>query len=135
MNRPTVLVADDHEPMHEVIRRLIDPEFQVVLSVLDGPSLVDAARTLDIDVLIVDISMPEQDGIRAVTEIIDLQGETAPDVVFLTTYNDAGLVERALEIGAVGYVLKESAADHLIPALRAVLGGASYLSPGVEAPS
>jgi DNA-binding NarL/FixJ family response regulator len=131
VKRLRVLFADDHEPLHAVIRRLVEPEFELVSAVVDGLSLVNAAHQHHPEVMIVDIAMPEMNGIQAVREILRSIAKPAPAVVFLTTYNEQSLVEQALEIGAVGYVLKESAADHLLPALRAVLNGDSYLSPGV----
>lgn len=127
-----VILADDHEPMHDVVRRIVEPELDVVSSVMDGEMLLDAALTLDVNVVITDIAMPGKTGIQAVQGIVGSMGEAAPGVVFLTTYNDPSLVRQALALGTVGYVLKENAVAHLLPAVRTVLAGESYLCPSVN---
>jgi len=132
VNRIRVVFADDHEPMHALVRRLIEPEFEVVQSVLDGQSLVEAAFKLRVEVLVVDIGMPVKSGIQAVREILQSSNGRPPRVVFFTSHNDPALVDEALQLGAVGYVLKQSALEHLVPALHAVMRGDVYLSPGVE---
>jgi DNA-binding NarL/FixJ family response regulator len=126
MCRPRVLLADDHLETAELLRNLLQPEFDVIAQVHDGRMLVRAAECLSPDAIISDISMPGLDGIAAATVI--LFKNPAARIIFVTVHGDPILVERGLATGALGYVLKVAAGDDLIPAVRAALRGERHVS-------
>jgi DNA-binding NarL/FixJ family response regulator len=122
-----ILIADDHKLLAEACKAMLEPEFQVVGIVTDGRSLVKAAETLKPDVIILDISMPHLNGLDAGEQA----KHTRPSIklVFLTMHLEADVAAEAFRRGASGYVLKQSAAEELLLAVRKVSQGASYLSP------
>ena len=122
-------MADDHPEIVEDLRALVEPEFEVVATVGDGHALVVAAQTLTPDVIVTDIAMPGLNGITAAARI--LRRNPAARIVFVTVYNDPVLVQKGLATGALGYVLKLTAGDDLLPAIRAALRGERHLSPTV----
>jgi DNA-binding NarL/FixJ family response regulator len=132
MNRPRVLLADDHPGNAELLRTLLQPEFDVIAVVGDGRALVSAAEVLQPDVIVSDISMPELDGIAAAVAIL-LENPGAR-IIFVTVHGDTTLMERALATGAVGYVLKLAAGDELVPAVRAALRGERHVGLSPAAP-
>jgi DNA-binding NarL/FixJ family response regulator len=131
MIRPRILLADDHRIVTEGLGSLLSPEFEVVGIVHDGRALVTAARELRPDVIVADVSMPHLSGIEALAV---LKREN-PDVrvVFLTMHRDVAYARRALEAGASGFVLKHSAADELVVAVRAALQGRTFIAPELAA--
>ena len=122
-----VILADDHTLMLDALRKLLEPEFEVVGIVTDGRSMVSAAATLKPDVIILDISMPQLNGLDAAEQIKHKQPYIK--LVFLTMNLGADVAAEAFRRGASGYVLKQSAAEELVVAIRKVIQGASYLSP------
>lgn len=126
MARARVLLADDHAGNTDLLCRLLQPEFDVVASVQDGNALVNAAEALAPDVIVTDISMPGLDGIAASTVI--LGRNPAAKIVLVTVHRDRILMERGMAAGALGYVLKLSAGDDLLPAVRAALRGERHVS-------
>src|SRR3954452_11182191 len=116
LSRVTVLLADDHEDFLAVERRLLEPEFEVVLTVRDGRAAVEAAARLEPDLLVLDLSMPVMDGIAAARSL-RASGSRAR-IVFLTVHGDPDYVRAALSAGAQGYVVKCRLASDLILALR-----------------
>jgi DNA-binding NarL/FixJ family response regulator len=129
MNRPRVLIADDHVLFAEARRRLLEPEFEVVGVVADGRALLDAAQELNPAVIVTDVSMSSLNGIEAATRLRDL-GVTAK-VVFLTMHREVDYARRAMEAGAAGFVLKHAASAELVTALHEALQGRVYVSPMV----
>ena len=127
MSRPTVLLADDHRIVAEGLKRLLEPEFDLVRTVQDGRALVAAARELDPDVIVADISMPEINGLEAIRQLRET-GLRAK-VVFLTMHQEVSYAVRAIEEGASGYVLKHSAHDELVKAIKEALAGKIYVTP------
>ena len=121
-----MLIAEDHAQTAERLRKLLRPEFEVVACVENGAALVDAAARLSPDVIVTDIAMPGVDGIEAVARI----RRNNPDarIVLVTVHAEMMLVEAGLAAGALGYVLKDTAGDELVPAVRAALVGNQYLS-------
>jgi len=101
-------------------------DFDVIASVEDGDALVDAAERLSPDVIVTDIAMPGVDGIEAVT-LIRRHNPNAR-IVLVTVHSELMLVEAGLAAGALGYVLKDSAGDELVAAIRSALGGRQYVS-------
>ena len=126
MYRPRVLLAEDHAETAERLRKLLRADFDVIASVEDGDALVDAAERLSPDVIVTDIAMAGIDGIAAAVQI--RRHDPNARIVFVTVHAESMFVEAGLEAGALGYVLKDSAGDELIAAIRAALGGHRYVS-------
>lgn len=126
MDRPRVLLADDHEEMRDRIKRHLEVEFDVVEAVENGRTLLDAAARLDPDICLLDISMPVLNGIETATKLKEL-GSTAK-VLFLTIHEDPDFLQAALKTGASGYVLKRRIASDLRPAIRDALAGKTFVS-------
>jgi DNA-binding NarL/FixJ family response regulator len=129
MTRPRVLLADDHQVVAEGLRRLLEPHFEVVGIVSDGRELVAAAKTLDPDAAVIDVSMPSLNGIEAARQM--QAANCRAKVVFLTMHREVTYAARALEAGASGFVLKHSAASELVTALQEALRGGTYITPGL----
>lgn len=129
MTLPRVLLADDHAIVAEGLRLLLKDHCQLLGIVSDGPSLVDAAVHHAPDIIVADISMPGFDGLQAVRRMRE-QGVTAK-IIMLTMYADPEVAEEAIAAGANGYVVKHSAGEELLKAMRAVQDGLSYISPFV----
>ncbi len=127
LRKPTVLLADDHRMVAEGLRVLLAAEFDLVGVVEDGLALVEAARTLRPDVIVADIAMPRLNGLDALTEL--KKDDTHVRVVFLTMHHDIAYARRALDAGALGYVLKHSAPAELSAAIRAALQGKTFVTP------
>lgn len=121
-----MLLAEDHAETAERLCRLLRPDFDVIASVEDGGALVDAAERLSPDVIVTDVVMPGIDGIAAV--VLIRRHDPNARIVFVTVHAEPTFVEAGLEAGALGYVLKDSAGDDLIAAVRAALGGTRYVS-------
>ncbi len=130
VSRIRVLLADDHLETAAQLRQLLQPEFEVIAHVTDGRTLVNYAERLSPDVIVSDISMPEVDGITAAAAI--LRQNPAARIVLVTVHGDPSLVTRGLETGALGYVLKCSAGDDLIPAIDAALRGERHVSDALH---
>ncbi len=126
MGRTRVLIADNHSFALGQWSALLEPEFEVVGAVADGLSLVEASRRLRPDVVITDITMPMLDGLSAAERILGDAPWTR--VVFVTVHADPVLVQRSLQTGAAGYVLKALAGEDLVTALRAVVAGDTFVS-------
>ncbi|TSA02595.1 MAG: DNA-binding response regulator [Nitrospiraceae bacterium] len=127
MPKPRVLLADDHVLVLEGFRRILQEHYELVGTVGDGYALLAAAKTAQPDIVILDISMPLLNGIAA-TEQLKKICPTAK-IIIVTMHADAEYVRSAFEAGASAYVLKGSAVDELEQAIRAVLGGHSYITP------
>jgi DNA-binding NarL/FixJ family response regulator len=122
-----ILIADDHQLLADACKSLLEPEFQVVGIVLDGRHLIAAAAELKPDIIILDIYMPHLNGLDAGGQV--KQKFPAMKLVFMTMTNAADVAAEAFRRGASAYVLKQSAGDELLLAIRKVNQGASYLSP------
>ncbi len=133
MKKPRVILADDHKIVLEGLRGLLSAEFELVGEAANGQELLERARELAPDVVVADISMPLLNGIDAVRKMRE-EGGTAK-VVFLTMHPDVVYATRALDAGASGYVLKHSASDELVEAIKIALRGGTYLSPQVRNPA
>jgi DNA-binding NarL/FixJ family response regulator len=129
MKKPRVLLADDHRVVAEGLRVLLAPHFDVVGIVPDARELLSAVKTLDPDVVVLDISMPAGNGIDAAREL--RAADSRAKVVFLTMHCEETYAERALETGASGFVLKHSAPSELVMAINEALKGATYITPQI----
>lgn len=129
MNRIRILLADDHRLVAEGLKRLLEPVFDLLGTVEDGLSLLAAAQTLKPDVIVSDISMPGLNGL----EVLERLKSERPDVrvVFLTMHHNVSYARQAMGNGALGYVLKHSAAEELILAVRAAANGRTFVSPAI----
>jgi DNA-binding NarL/FixJ family response regulator len=122
-----ILIADDHQLLSDACKSLLEPEFQVVGIVLDGRHLITAAAELKPNIIILDIYMPHLNGLDAGEQVKHKLPEVK--LVFLTMTKAADIAAEAFRRGASAYVLKQSAADELLLAIRKVHQGESYLSP------
>jgi DNA-binding NarL/FixJ family response regulator len=129
-NRSRVLVADDHNLVAELCKRLLEPEFQVVGTVSNGRDLVRAAAELKPDVIVVDIAMPVLNGLDAGKQV--KEALHAVKLVYLTMNTDPELALEAFDRGASGYLLKTCAASEMVLAVREVLRGKTYVSPTLK---
>jgi DNA-binding NarL/FixJ family response regulator len=127
MTRPRVLIADDHKIVIDGLKRVLESDFDIVGTVQDGRELIAAAEELRPTVIVADVSMPMLNGIEAVRQIKEAHEEIK--VVFLTMHPDVSYAVRAFEAGASGYVLKHSASDELVMAIREALRGKTYVTP------
>jgi DNA-binding NarL/FixJ family response regulator len=128
-HRARVLIADDHKLVAEACKGLLEPEFDVVGTVSDGRALLQAAAELHPDVVILDISMPQLNGLDAGEQI--KQKSRGTKLIFLTMMLGPDVAAEAFRRGASGYVLKHCNAEELVIAVRRVLKGESYLSPAI----
>ncbi|AWM37091.1 Oxygen regulatory protein NreC [Gemmata obscuriglobus] len=128
-----VLLADDHEVVRTGLRTLFDghPDIEVVGDTADGAEAVRRTLELRPDVAVMDFSMPGLTGAGAAGRLRAAAPETK--VLVVSAYEDHGFVSQALQAGARGYVLKRSAAEELVQALRAVAAGGVYLEPRLAA--
>jgi DNA-binding NarL/FixJ family response regulator len=127
MSKPRVLIADDHKIVVEGLKKLLSSDFDVIGAVADGRELLAASGKLHPDVIVADISMPSLNGIEAVRQIKKIHNEVK--VVFLTMHPDVTYAASAFKAGASGYVLKHSAPDELVTAIREALQGRTYITP------
>ena len=124
--RTRVVLAEDHADVAEQLRGVLETEFEVAAMVGDGRALLAAAEWCHPDVVVTDIAMPELDGIAATREL--LRRSPGTRVVLVTVHKDLGLVRQGLEAGALGYVLKATAGEELVSAVRAAMRGEQYAS-------
>mgnify|MGYP001181843501 CR=1 FL=1 len=130
--KPRLLMADDHSMMLAGLRKLVEDQCEVVGTVQDGRALVEAAERLRPDVILIDISMPLLNGMDAARQI----KKSVPDakLLFLTMHASPVFATEALQVGAMGYLLKQSAASELLQAIETVLKGQTYLTPSITRP-
>src|SRR6516162_4859018 len=127
MNRPRVLLADDHRLLREAFAQLLEPTYEVVGTVADGRALLDVALELQPDIVVLDIAMPLLNGMDAARQLKRLTPQVK--VIFLTVSEDPDLAAEAFRSGASGFLLKNSAASELSLAIQEVMHGRSYVTP------
>lgn len=127
--RPKLLLADDHPVVLDGLRKLLEPDFEVVAAVTDGRELLRAAQRLRPDLVITDISMPLVDGLEATRRLQKAIPGTR--VLILSVHSEPSWVREAFEAGACGYLTKVSASEEIGTAVREVLKGLFYVSPVV----
>ncbi|HXJ92716.1 MAG TPA: response regulator transcription factor [Terriglobia bacterium] len=133
LNGLHIVIADDHKAMLQRVKGLLNSQSAMVEAVDNGQALVDLARELKPDVVIVDIEMPGMNGIEAV-RLIRKSGSAAK-VVFLTVHEDPDMVPLCLEAGALAFVVKSRLASDLIPAIQLALTNHTFVSPTLPWPS
>jgi len=129
VSRPRVLLADDHRVVSEGLKHLLAEDFELVGVVEDGRALIAAARKLQPDAIVADISMPHLNGIEAMAQLKKDNADVK--VVFLTMHQEPAYARRALEAGAVGFVVKHSAPAELVMAIHAALKGQTFITPAL----
>jgi len=132
MNTIRILLADDHKLIRGGLRLVIDqqPDLSVVGEADDGRQAVELTKSLKPKVVVMDIGMPNLNGIEAARQITAMRPDTA--VVMLSMHSDEGYVLRALGAGARGYLVKDSATTDLVQAIHAVVEGKAFFSPAVS---
>lgn len=127
MKRTRIIIADDHVMLSDTIKNLLEPEFEVVGTFVDGQTLLDAAPGLMPDVIVLDIGMPVMNGLNAGQRLKQILPKVK--LVYLTMNQDPDLAAEAFRWGASGYLLKYSAASELVHAIREVLRGGFFVTP------
>jgi DNA-binding NarL/FixJ family response regulator len=122
-----ILVADDYRDFRELVKNMLESNFEIIGTVDNGKALVETALRLQPDVIVTDISMPILSGIEA-AERLKESGSQAK-VVFLTVHSDPDFMRACLNAGASGYVVKLRIDTDLLPAVREALAGRIFLSP------
>jgi DNA-binding NarL/FixJ family response regulator len=133
MNRPIrIILADDHQIVRQGLRILLEAEtdMKIVAEADNGRKVLKLAQELLPDVIIMDLSMPELNGIEATRQI--LSGAPEVKVIALSMHSDSLFVLNMIKSGASGYLLKDCALEELVKAIRAVVDDKTYLSPGVS---
>jgi DNA-binding NarL/FixJ family response regulator len=128
-----ILIADDQDLVRAGLRMLIDaePDLEVAGEAVDGEQALLAARSLKPDLVLMDIRMPNLDGLAATRRLLAGTGEHTPRVLVLTTFDRNEYVYEALRAGASGFLLKDMPGPQLVAGLRAVAGGDALLAPAV----
>jgi DNA-binding NarL/FixJ family response regulator len=129
MKRPRVLLADDHTLLLEAFRKLLELDYDVVGTVKDGLDLLDAGPAFKPDVILIDVAMPQLNGLEAGRRLKKMM--PGVKLIFLTMNEDPDLATEAMRNGASGYLLKTSAASELFHAIQAALKGSSYVTPQI----
>ncbi|WP_127359112.1 response regulator [Actinacidiphila soli] len=129
---PRVVIADDQALVRTGFRMILAAEgIEVAAEANDGLAAVDAVRRTRPDVVLMDIRMPELDGLEATRRILASGGDSAPRVIILTTFDLDRYVYAALSAGASGFLLKDVSPEHLISAVRMVQSGDALLAPAI----
>ncbi|OIU67672.1 response regulator [Rossellomorea aquimaris] len=126
-----IVIIDDHQLFREGVKRILEFEasFNVVAEGDDGSEAMNLVETHEPDVVLMDINMPETNGVEATRELMDKYPETK--VIILSIHDDENYVNHALKTGALGYLLKEMDSEALIQAVKVVAEGGSYVHPKV----
>jgi DNA-binding NarL/FixJ family response regulator len=134
MSKLRILLADDHETVREGLKTILNAQadMEVVAEAPDGRSAVERTSLLHPDIVIMDVSMPGMNGLRATQAI----KETCPTVkvLTLTRHTEEGYLQQLMRAGASGYVLKQSRATEVLHAVRAVATGGTYFDPHLDRP-
>ncbi|HKX30858.1 MAG TPA: response regulator transcription factor [Blastocatellia bacterium] len=127
MKRARIVLVDDHILLLDVLKHLLQPEFEVVGAFSDGHALLAAAPELNPEVVIIDIGMPTMNGLNAGERLKQILPKVK--LIYLTMNQDPSLAAEAFRLGASGYLLKNSAASELVYAIREALLGRSFVTP------
>jgi DNA-binding NarL/FixJ family response regulator len=128
-----ILLVDDQALVRAGFRMILDaePEMEVVGEAGDGREAIDQVRTLSPDVVLMDIRMPELDGLEATRRILERDDENAPKILMLTTFDLDEYVYEALRAGASGFLLKDTPPEQLVAAIEVISRGDALLSPTI----
>ncbi len=131
MRRTRILLADDHHMFAEMLKGVLAARYEVVGTVTNGLALVEAAGRLRPDVVVLDIGMPQLNGLDAGQQIKRMMPSVK--LIFLTMNIDPYLVRQAFRIGASGFLLKQGTSSELPEAIEKVMSGGSYVTPAAAA--
>ena len=131
-NKITIHIADDHQVLLDGLKAILslDYDLEVVGCSSNGSQILDWYQTNSADVLILDISMPKIDGIEVLKEFQKVISPKNP--IILSSYDDIKLIKEVLKLGALGFLSKKCAADHIIEAVKTVATGKKYFSPSIN---
>lgn len=131
MTKLRILIAEDHETVREGLKLIINAQsdMEVCGEAGDGRMAVKSAQELQPDVVVMDVTMPEVNGLKATIKLKQLNPQIR--ILTLTRHTDDGYLQELLRAGASGYVLKQSASSELLRAIRTVAGGGNYLDPSI----
>jgi DNA-binding NarL/FixJ family response regulator len=126
-----ILIADDHPLLRQGLRQAVeaDPRFKVVAEAGDGDAALKGIEKLVPDIAVLDVNMPQLDGFAVARAIRDKQ--LPVEIIFLTAYRERSFFKQALDLGAKGYVLKDSAVTDIVSGIRAVVAGEHFTSPAM----
>ncbi|MDR4478978.1 MAG: response regulator transcription factor [Nitrospira sp.] len=127
MTKARIVIADDHSIVLEAYRQLLEPEYEVVGTAENGQTLLDIAPGLAPDIILLDISMPTMNGLDVMKQL--RAAVPRAKLIFVTMMSEPFYISQAFEMGASGYVLKQSASTELLSALDAALKNHRYISP------
>ncbi len=130
MNRVSIVLVDDHQLILDGLRSIIEsyPAFEIVAEANNGEVLLSRLEVLNPDVVLLDVDMPKLDGLE-VLEILSRRENIGPKVVMLTMHAEKGIVQKAIDLGASGFLLKSTSKESLITAIEQVHGGKEYFAP------
>lgn len=133
MDKIKILIADDHSIVREGLKQLLElePDFEVIGQASNGVETIEKVKELDPDVLLLDINMPVMNGIKALKKIKDEGIKTR--VVILTIHEDKEYLMETMQIGAAGYILKDSDSASFFKAIRDAYHGEAYIQPKLAA--
>jgi DNA-binding NarL/FixJ family response regulator len=129
-NPPRVVLVDDHPALLRQTAHLLSGRFEIVATLPNGRDLIDIAAKENVDVVVMDITLPGLSGIELAAKL--KKSGFAGRIVFLTVHADPDYAREALEVGGFGYVVKPRLASDLIPAIKAALEGTVFISPCPE---
>ena len=129
MKKPRIILVDDHRMFAEGLKRLLEPDYEIVAIIEDGKELVATVEDLHVDLMIIDISMPGLNGIEAARKIIE--SDKKAKIILLTMHDDVTYVNTAMDAGVRGYILKQASPAALLAAIRDVLKGFTHVSPSL----
>jgi DNA-binding NarL/FixJ family response regulator len=132
MKQVRILLADDYAPTRESFEAILAPHFEIVATVANGRDLIEAALRLKPELIILDITMPLRNGIRAAREIRKSLPETK--LLFVTMHTSSAYVKAAFKAGGTGYLVKSSAREEILAAAMKVLEGETYITPNLPSP-
>ncbi len=130
MRESCVILADKHPNMLEGIRGILGAEFDNVIMVADRRSLKNAIIKLVPDLVVAELSLPETDGVNIV-KTLKADNENLK-IITLSYYDDSDTVKAVLDAGAAGFVLKRTAGEDLLPAVKSVIAGHEFVSPSIK---
>ena len=127
-----VLVVDDYEPFRDLVRSTLraKADLQVIAEAGDGGRATELAEALQPDIILLDIGLPDLNGIKVARRIAELASKSR--IIFVTQESSPEVIREALDLGAAGYVMKTDAGSELLLALKDVLQGKRFLSSGVD---
>ncbi len=131
-DKKRIFIAEDHTILREGLKVLLsgNPDFEIVGEAADGLEAISGIEKFSPDLILIDLSMPRMDGIESIREIKKRQSATK--IIALTVHKTEEYVLATLKAGADGYILKDSTHGDLIVAIKSVLNGKRYLSPGIS---